>query len=123
MSAFGGIADITATERDFNLRLPQKLQQLGDVHRDPFRLVPREQFRRRSPARLILEIDIGQRLSRTTRHTSSSATVQGSGKRRAGQLSGNLPRPHLTAQKPMKSGFPKRAFMVWRVNQQPRLPF
>jgi hypothetical protein len=27
MSAFGGKADITATERNFNLRLPQKLRQ------------------------------------------------------------------------------------------------
>jgi hypothetical protein len=35
MSVFGGKADITATERNFNLRLPQKLRQLGDVNRDP----------------------------------------------------------------------------------------
>jgi hypothetical protein len=39
MSAFGGKADITATERNFNLRLPQKLRQFGDIHRDPPRLI------------------------------------------------------------------------------------
>jgi hypothetical protein len=35
MSAFGSKADIEATERNFNLRLPQKLRQLGDIRRDP----------------------------------------------------------------------------------------
>jgi hypothetical protein len=35
MTAFGGKADIAATERNFNLRLPQKLGQLGDVRRNP----------------------------------------------------------------------------------------
>jgi hypothetical protein len=44
MSAFGGKADITATERNFNLRLPQKLRQLDDVRRDPPRLVFCEQL-------------------------------------------------------------------------------
>jgi hypothetical protein len=39
MSAFGGKADIAATEWNFNLRLPQKLRQLGDAHRDPPRLM------------------------------------------------------------------------------------
>jgi hypothetical protein len=38
MSAFKGKADITATERNFDLRLPQKLRQLGDIRRDPARL-------------------------------------------------------------------------------------
>jgi hypothetical protein len=33
----------------------QQLRQLGDISRDPPRLVFGEQFRRRSPARLILE--------------------------------------------------------------------
>jgi hypothetical protein len=28
-----------ATERNFNLRFPQKLRQLGDVRRDPTRLI------------------------------------------------------------------------------------
>jgi hypothetical protein len=40
-------ADIMATERNFNLRLPQKLRQLGDIHRNPARLIARKQFRRR----------------------------------------------------------------------------
>jgi hypothetical protein len=35
MSAFGGKADIEATKRNFNLRLAQKLRQLGDIRRDP----------------------------------------------------------------------------------------
>jgi hypothetical protein len=39
MSAFGGKADITATKRNFNLRLPRKLWQLGDVRRDLPRLI------------------------------------------------------------------------------------
>jgi hypothetical protein len=42
MSAFGGKADITATERNFNLQLPQKLRQLGDVRSDPSCLIARE---------------------------------------------------------------------------------
>jgi hypothetical protein len=63
MSAFGGKADITATERNFNLRLPQKLRQLGDIHRDPSCLVFGEQFCRQSSSRLILEIGVGERLS------------------------------------------------------------
>jgi hypothetical protein len=41
MSAFGGKADITATERNFDLRLPQQLRQLGDIRRDPSRLIAR----------------------------------------------------------------------------------
>jgi hypothetical protein len=36
---YWGKADITATERNFNLRVPQKLRQLGDVRRDPPRLI------------------------------------------------------------------------------------
>jgi hypothetical protein len=44
-AAFGGKADITATERNFNLRLAQKLRQLGDIRRNPPRLVAREQRR------------------------------------------------------------------------------
>jgi hypothetical protein len=39
MSAFGGKADITATVRNFNLLLPQKLRQLGNIGRNPPRLV------------------------------------------------------------------------------------
>jgi hypothetical protein len=39
MSAFGGKADIAATDRNINLRLPQKLRQLDDVRRDPPRLI------------------------------------------------------------------------------------
>jgi hypothetical protein len=41
MSAFEGKADITATERNFNLRLPQKLRHI-----------------RRNPPRLIIEYGI-----------------------------------------------------------------
>jgi hypothetical protein len=40
----------------------QKLRQLSDVRRDPSRLVFGEQLGRRSPPRLILEIDIRQLL-------------------------------------------------------------
>jgi len=38
--------------------LPQQLRQLGDIAGDPPRLIFREQLGGRSPARLILEIDI-----------------------------------------------------------------
>ncbi len=37
--------------------LPQQLRQLGDVGRDPPRLVAGEQFGRRPPSRFILAID------------------------------------------------------------------
>jgi hypothetical protein len=43
--------------------LSQRFRQLGDVHRNPSRLIPREQFRRRSPPRLILEVAVSERLS------------------------------------------------------------
>jgi hypothetical protein len=42
---FWGKADITATEWNFNLRLPQKLRQLGDIGRDAPRFVAHEQVR------------------------------------------------------------------------------
>jgi hypothetical protein len=47
--------------------------QLGDIRRDPPRLVLREQLGRRSPAGLILEIDIGKR---------AAVIADGGGKRR-----------------------------------------
>jgi len=37
----------------------QKFRQLGDVRRDPPRFVAREQLGCRSPAGLVLEVDIG----------------------------------------------------------------
>jgi hypothetical protein len=37
MSAVGGKADIEATKRNFDLRLAQKLRQLGDIRGDPAR--------------------------------------------------------------------------------------
>jgi len=40
----------------------QQLRQLGDVHGDAPRLVAGEQVRCRAPPRLLLEIDIGERL-------------------------------------------------------------
>ena len=42
--------------------LPQQLSQLGKVHRHPPGPVAGKQLGRRAPSRLILEIDIGQRL-------------------------------------------------------------
>jgi hypothetical protein len=42
---------------------PQWLWQLGDVCRDPPRLILGKQFRRRSPPWLVLEIDIGECLA------------------------------------------------------------
>jgi hypothetical protein len=45
MSAFGGEADITATVRNFNLLLPQKLRQLGNIGRNPPRLVRQASYK------------------------------------------------------------------------------
>jgi hypothetical protein len=42
--------------------------QLGDIRRHPPRLTPREQLGRRSPAGLILEIDIRKRLAAVVAH-------------------------------------------------------
>jgi hypothetical protein len=42
---------------------PQQVWQLRDIERDPPRLVAREQLGRRSPARFILVIDIGDLLA------------------------------------------------------------
>jgi hypothetical protein len=42
------------------LRRAHQPRQLGDVGRDPPRLVAGEQLGRRSPARLVLEIDAGE---------------------------------------------------------------
>jgi hypothetical protein len=48
----------------------RKLRQLGDIHRNPPRLNRAcEQFRRRSPPRFILEIDVGERLTVGVRAT------------------------------------------------------
>jgi hypothetical protein len=41
----------------------QQLRQLGDVRRNPSRLVFGEQLGRRAPPRFILEIDIGKLLA------------------------------------------------------------
>jgi hypothetical protein len=41
----------------------QQVRQFSNIHRNPPRLIPRQQFRRRSSPRLILEIDIGERLT------------------------------------------------------------
>ena len=50
------------------LKAEQQLRQLRDIRRDPSRLVFAEQLSRRSPPRLILEIDIGERLSVVVAH-------------------------------------------------------
>src|ERR1700746_1067617 len=42
---------------------PEDFRQLGDVHSNPSRLVPLQQFRRRPSPRLFLEIDIGELLA------------------------------------------------------------
>jgi hypothetical protein len=47
---------------------PEQLRQLGDVRRDPPRLIAGQQLRRRSPAGLILEIDVGERLAGVVLH-------------------------------------------------------
>ena len=43
-------------------RLPQQLRQLGDVGGDAPGLVAGEQMSRRAPSRLLLEVDVGERL-------------------------------------------------------------
>ena len=64
-------------------RLVQQLRQLRDVRGDAPRLVARHQSRCRSPARLILEIDIRQRVPGVVLHDEAiSSTIHGGGKRR-----------------------------------------
>jgi len=46
------------------IHLTQQLRQLGDIRRDPPRLIFGERLGRRSPTGLILEIDIGKLLPR-----------------------------------------------------------
>jgi len=54
--------------------------QLGDIRRDPPRLIFREQLGRRSPAGLVLEVDIGELLTVVIAH------------HKAGRLFFDLPR-------------------------------
>jgi hypothetical protein len=75
--------------------LAQQLRKLCDVGCNPPRLVARYQSRRRSPAGLLLEIDIGERLTGLILHNetaSLSSTTHGGGKRRWVTCS-NLLRP------------------------------
>jgi hypothetical protein len=46
-----------------DLIFAQQPRQFGDVRCDPSRLIFGEQFRRRSPLRLVLKIDVGERLA------------------------------------------------------------
>jgi hypothetical protein len=49
-------------------RMTQQLRQLGDIRRDPPRLIFREQLGRRSPARLVLEVDVSELLAVVIAH-------------------------------------------------------
>jgi hypothetical protein len=64
-------------------RRPQQLWQLGDVGDDAPGLVAGEQPGRRSTARLVLEIDVGERLpsSRTLKEALVSSADHCGGKR------------------------------------------
>ncbi len=42
---------------------PQQLRQLGEVHRQPARLVPGQQLGRRAPTGLVREVKIAERLA------------------------------------------------------------
>jgi hypothetical protein len=72
------------------LRFSVQPRQLGDIHRDPPRLVFGEQLGGRSPARLFLEIDIRERLSVVVadeKDASCSSTIKVGRKRREDTLS------------------------------------
>ena len=56
-------AAATSSRLAYRRRPAQQLRQLGDVGGDAPGLVAGEQLGRRAPSRLILEIDIGQRLT------------------------------------------------------------
>jgi hypothetical protein len=56
-------ATVTADTRRELLGACQQLRQLRDIRSNPPRFIPREQFGRRSPPRLILEIDKGKLLA------------------------------------------------------------
>ena len=58
-----------------SLRLAQQLRQLGDIRRDPPRLISGEQFRRRATARFILEIDVSQFLPDAVGHENIISTA------------------------------------------------
>ena len=63
------------------LRL-QQLWQSGKIGCDPSRLIFGEQLRRRSPPRLILEIDIGELLPGAVRHDEGATNILDGPKRR-----------------------------------------
>jgi hypothetical protein len=46
----------------------QQLRQLGDIRRDPPRLIFRELIGRRSPARLVLQVDVSELLAVVIAH-------------------------------------------------------
>jgi len=63
---------------------PQPLRQLGYIGSDAPGLVPREQMRRRAPARLLLEIDIRERLPGMILHDEAGiGLLDGPGRREA----------------------------------------
>jgi hypothetical protein len=59
-----------------------QLRQLGDIGRDPQRLITRQQLRRRAPAGLFLVIDLGQLLSGAVCHDEGSIDVLDGPRRR-----------------------------------------
>jgi len=82
-----------ACERDLHLILTSRpwslygsalTGQLGDIRRDPSRFVAGEQLGRRSPAGLLLEIDIGELLASAVLHDEGSTNIlDGPGRREA----------------------------------------
>jgi hypothetical protein len=77
----------------------QQLRQLGDVYGDAPRLVAGEQVCRRTPSRLLLEIDVGERLPVVIAddevQASVSSAVQGGGKRRAVIFDSGVPQSSI----------------------------
>jgi hypothetical protein len=52
----------------------EQIGELGDIHRDPPRLIPRHQSRRGSSPRLVLEIDVGERVTVRVAHDKTVLT-------------------------------------------------
>jgi len=59
-----------------------RLRGLSEIATNPPRLILAEQLGCRSPPRLVLEIDVGERLSVVVAHDKTGGTDHGGGKRR-----------------------------------------
>jgi hypothetical protein len=95
------------------LLLPQQLRQLGEVNREPPRLVLGEQIGGFAPADLLLEIEIAEPLpvlvADNNQASLCSSIVQGGGKRRGVVMSAGVKVTALTLRRRVFSFPPLRS--------------